>query len=523
MVEQTQPRNTHPRNAQPEDDPAARYPQTRRTTASRDRGRTDYRRATAHDLLDEAYHCHLGFVVDGEPRVLPTLHVRIGDVLYLHGSTGSRPLLAARRESGLPVCVAVTALDGLVYGRSQFHHSANYRSVVAHGTAHLVEGEAEKRAVLTALVEKVGRGRAADSRPPSRRELAETAVLALPLREVSVRSRTGGVRDEPADHDLPHWAGVLPLRTVAGRPEPDAGVTAELPAYLRDRHPSGSAPFPPSGSAPFPPSGSAPFPLSPPAPHPPAPPAPPAHTSHKHTPRPHMPRQHTPPGRHGPALTASPHSPAPTPARHSPAPVDAWYSPAPMAGDHVRLEPLAESHVDGLYAATRDSEVWPHLSTARPEDPAGMAAIVGMALDAHRRGERVPWAQLDAVTGEVVGTTSYYEINPVHRAVAIGHTFLGRRWWRTGVNTEAKLLLLGRAFDVLGAERVVWHTDIRNERSQRAIARLGATREAVLRRHRQRPDGSWRDTVQYAMIADEWPKAQVRLRERLRVAVAPER
>ncbi|MFY1669282.1 GNAT family N-acetyltransferase [Plantactinospora sp. WMMB334] len=540
MVKQTQPQNTQSQNTQPQqqtdrhggsgDRSGTRYPQTRRTTASRDRGRTDYRRAAAHDLLDEAYHCHLGFVVDGEPRVLPTLHVRIGDVLYLHGSTGSRPLLAARRESGLPVCVAVTALDGLVYGRSQFHHSANYRSVVAHGTAHLVEGEAEKRAVLTALVEKVGRGRATDSRPPSRRELAETAVLALPLREVSVRSRTGGVRDEPADHDLPYWAGVLPLRTVAGRPEPDAGVTAELPAYLRDRHPSGPATLP----------------LSPPTPH-------------SHTPHPHTPHPHTPAGRHASASPASPHSPAPTPARHgqtptparhntaptparynpaptparhgqtptparhNPAPTPAWYNAAPMAGDRVRLEPLAESHADGLYAATRDPEVWPHLSAVRPADPAGMAGIVRVALDAHWRGERVPWVQLDAATGEVVGTTSYYEINPVHRSVAIGHTFLGRRWWRTGVNTEAKLLLLGRAFDVLGAERVVWHTDIRNERSQRAIERLGATREAVLRRHRQRPDGSWRDTVQYAMIADEWPKAQVRLRERLRLAVAAER
>lgn len=218
--------------AQPATEPES-YEQSPRTTAIRERGRIAYQRSAAHDLLDEAYHCHLGFTVDGEPRVLPTLHVRIGETLYLHGSTGSRPLLAARGDAGLPVCVAVTLLDGLVYARSQLHHSANYRSVVAHGTARLVNGEAEKRAVLTALVEKVGRGRAADSRPPTRRELAETAVLALPLREVSVRARTGGVRDDPADLDLPHWAGVLPLRVVAGRPEPDIGVTAPLPDYLR--------------------------------------------------------------------------------------------------------------------------------------------------------------------------------------------------------------------------------------------------------------------------------------------------
>ncbi|SCL30824.1 Nitroimidazol reductase NimA, pyridoxamine 5'-phosphate oxidase superfamily [Micromonospora nigra] len=208
------------------------YAQTDRTTASRSRDRMSYDRAAVHAVLDEAYHCTLGFTVDGEPRMLPTLHVRVGDTLYLHGSTGSRPLLAAR-GGGLPACVAVTLLDGLVYGRSQFHHSANYRSVVAHGTAHLVTDPVEKTEALTALVEKVGVGRAADSRPPNRRELAETAVLALPLREVSLRVRSGGVRDEPDDYALPHWAGVVPLRLTAGLPEPDEGVTAPVPAYLR--------------------------------------------------------------------------------------------------------------------------------------------------------------------------------------------------------------------------------------------------------------------------------------------------
>src|SRR6185295_3865601 len=114
-----------------------------------------------------------------------------------HGSTGSRPLLGATRqgEAGFPVCVAVTLLDGLVLARSQFHHSANYRSVVAHGTARLVEDDADKRRVLTALVEKTGRGRAADTRPPTVRELAQTSVLALPLREVSAKARTGAVAD----------------------------------------------------------------------------------------------------------------------------------------------------------------------------------------------------------------------------------------------------------------------------------------------------------------------------------------
>jgi nitroimidazol reductase NimA-like FMN-containing flavoprotein (pyridoxamine 5'-phosphate oxidase superfamily) len=197
-----------------------------------------YHRDAVHAVLDEAYHCHLGFVVDGEPRVLPTLQVRIADTVYVHGSTGSRPLLAARTADGLPVCLVVTLLDGLVFARSQFHHSANYRSVVAHGTARLVTDEPTKRRVLTALLDKLGPGRAADSRPPTRGELAATAVLALPLREVSLRSRTGGVVDEPEDHALPHWAGVVPLRLTPGAPQPEPEVTAATPAYLPgDRYP----------------------------------------------------------------------------------------------------------------------------------------------------------------------------------------------------------------------------------------------------------------------------------------------
>ncbi|WFF03507.1 bifunctional pyridoxamine 5'-phosphate oxidase family protein/GNAT family N-acetyltransferase [Micromonospora sp. WMMD964] len=406
------------------------YPPTARTTPHRSRDRMSYDEAAAHAVLDEAYDCALGFTVDGQPRVLPTLHVRIGDTLYLHGSTGSRPLLAARGD-GLPVCVAVTVLDGLVYARSQFHHSANYRSVVAHGTARLVTDEREKLAMLTALVEKVGSGRSTDTRPPSRRELAETAVLALPLREVSVRSRSGGVREDEADLHLPHWAGVLPLRLTAGQPEPAPGVTAPLPAFLRT---------------------------------------------------------------------------ARTP----------WHDPVSLHGEHVRLEPLEVAHADELHAATADPEVWQHLAVAPPTAPSETAAVIGAALAAQHRGEQVAWVQRCAATGAVVGSTSYYEIDPQRRAVAIGHTFLGRPWWRTGINTEAKLLLLGRAFDELGAVRVAWHTDIRNVRSQAAIERLGATREGVLRMHRQRPDGSWRDTVQYAMTVDEWPNAQARLRERLR-------
>jgi nitroimidazol reductase NimA-like FMN-containing flavoprotein (pyridoxamine 5'-phosphate oxidase superfamily) len=205
---------------------------TPRTTASRKRDRVSYERVTAYAILDEAVYCHVGFVVDGAPRVLPTLHVRVDDTLYLHGSTGAGAMLAARGE-GLPICVTVTHLDALVYARSWAHHSANYRCVVAHGRAHLVTIDDEKWRVLQALVEKVGTGRATDSRPPTPKELAETAVLALTLREVSVKARVGGVLDEEEDLDLPYWAGVLPLRLTPGRPEPDKGVTAPVPAYLR--------------------------------------------------------------------------------------------------------------------------------------------------------------------------------------------------------------------------------------------------------------------------------------------------
>ena len=175
--------------------------------------------------------------------------------------------------------------------------------------------------------------------------------------------------------------------------------------------------------------------------------------------------------------------------------------------------------MDGLFEASRDPEVWQWMSTIHPRTRDEMADWVVEALDTHR-GKRVTWVQVEAATGRVIGSTSYYEPDPRNRTVAIGYTFLGRPWWRSGINTEAKVLLMERAFDTLGALRVVWHTDIRNERSQRAIERLGATREAVLRNHKIRPDGTLRDSVQYAMTADEWPANRDRLRARLEAAVA---
>lgn len=203
----------------------------------------------------------------------------------------------------------------------------------------------------------------------------------------------------------------------------------------------------------------------------------------------------------------------------------AWYALPVLTGRLIRLEPLAIEHAPGYLAAAGRpedaAEVFRWLSapadapSREPRTLADAERAVRDALAARARGLRLPYAQLDAGTGEVAGTTSYYELDPVARSLAIGHTWLGRRWWRTGHNTEAKLLLLTHAFEGLGAVRVVWHTDVHNERSQAAIARLGAQREGLLRKHKLRWDRTWRDTVQFAMTDDDWPAARDRLRARL--------
>jgi uncharacterized protein len=202
------------------------------TTPTRLRERARYDRETVHAVLDEGYFCHLGFVVDGAPVVLPTIHARVGETLYLHGSSGSRPLRMG--ASGMPVCVTVTLLDGLVLARSAFHHSMNYRSVVVHGQAELVRDPEEMRTALNALVEHVMPGRWADCRPPSVKELAATSVLRLPLTEVSAKVRAGDAADEDEDLALEHWAGVVPISLVRGEPRPAADLAAatSLPDYL---------------------------------------------------------------------------------------------------------------------------------------------------------------------------------------------------------------------------------------------------------------------------------------------------
>lgn len=197
-----------------------------------------------------------------------------------------------------------------------------------------------------------------------------------------------------------------------------------------------------------------------------------------------------------------------------------WWERPVLTGTHVCLEPLTELHAEGYLGAASDDVAetfrWLNTASGLPRTVDDASTDIAAAEMAAERQQRIAWAQIDTRTGEFAGTTSYYEINPTTRSLAIGHTWLGRRWWGTAINTEAKLLLLTRAFDDLGAVRVVWHTDANNERSQRAIERLGATREGELRKHKQRRDGTWRTTVQYAMTDDDWPAAHVRLNERLR-------
>lgn len=185
---------------------------TARSTLRRNRQRARHDHIELYDLLDSVLVCHLGLVLDGSPVVLPTGYGREGDTLYVHGSTGAASLLAASQAA--PVCVTVTRLDGVVYARSAFHHTVNYASAVIHGTARKVTESAELLRALRALVEHLAPGSWAHSRTPNRKELAATMVLALSLREASVKIRTGPPADDDADVAAAQsWAGVLPLQT----------------------------------------------------------------------------------------------------------------------------------------------------------------------------------------------------------------------------------------------------------------------------------------------------------------------
>jgi len=211
------------------------FPPTDRTQLRRLPDRGKYDATTVHAILDEAFLCHVGFVVDGQPFVIPTGYARVGDTLYIHGSAASRMLKSL--AGGVQVCVTVTLVDGLVLARSAFHHSMNYRSVVILGRATAVEDREEKSRALEAFTNHIVNDRWDYLRPVTESELKGTAVLALPLKEVSAKVRTGPPKDEAEDYALPIWAGVIPLRLTAREPVPDAKLPANvlMPEHVRRR------------------------------------------------------------------------------------------------------------------------------------------------------------------------------------------------------------------------------------------------------------------------------------------------
>jgi uncharacterized protein len=209
------------------------YTPTARTRVVREPHRGVYDRATAYKILDEGLICHAGFVVDGQPFVIPTGYGRAGDNLYIHGSAASRML--RNLDQGVPVCVTVTLLDGLVLARSIFNHSMNYRSVVVLGTATAVQDPLEKLEALRRLAEHILPGRWAEIRQPNEKELKATLVMRLPITEFSAKVREGPPIDDEEDYAFPTWAGVIPLRMAAGEPIPDPKLVPprEVPAYAQ--------------------------------------------------------------------------------------------------------------------------------------------------------------------------------------------------------------------------------------------------------------------------------------------------
>jgi uncharacterized protein len=205
-----------------------------RTRLVREADRAVYDRAAAYEILDEGFICHVGFVVDGQPFVIPTGYGRVGDNLYIHGSAASRML--RRVDEGVAVCVTVTLLDGLVLARSIFNHSMNYRSVVILGTARAVTDPQEKLEALRLLSEHILPGRWVESRQPNERELKATLVMRLPIEEFSAKVRQGPPIDDEEDYAFPTWAGVIPLTMVAGEPIDDARLVPgqQAPEYARE-------------------------------------------------------------------------------------------------------------------------------------------------------------------------------------------------------------------------------------------------------------------------------------------------
>ena len=210
------------------------FSKTERTTLKRLPKRAEYDREAVHRILDEGFICHVGFVVEGQPFVIPTGYARSGDTLFIHGSQASRMLRAVGK--GIDVCLTVTLVDGLVLARSAFHHSMNYRSVVVFGQATVVDDAEEKLTALRALSEHMIPGRWDEVRGPSEQEMKATVVLSLPLAEVSAKVRTGPPLDDEDDYELEVWAGVIPLRLATEAPiaDPRLPLDIDVPRYASE-------------------------------------------------------------------------------------------------------------------------------------------------------------------------------------------------------------------------------------------------------------------------------------------------
>jgi nitroimidazol reductase NimA-like FMN-containing flavoprotein (pyridoxamine 5'-phosphate oxidase superfamily) len=209
------------------------FPTTARNKVKRLPERGHYDAATIYPIVDAALICHVGFALDGQPYVIPTLHARRGDTILLHGAKGSR--LLRHIQAGGEVCITVTLMDGIVLARSVFHHSINYRSAVLFGSGAVIDGDNERLEALEAFTERLIPGRWRDARQPSAIELKQTTIVAVPIESASAKIRTGPPGDEADDLDLPVWAGILPLRQSAGAPiaDPQLKPGVELPGYIR--------------------------------------------------------------------------------------------------------------------------------------------------------------------------------------------------------------------------------------------------------------------------------------------------
>jgi uncharacterized protein len=203
------------------------YPETERTRIFRKPGRGSHDRELVHSILDEALTCHVGFVVEGQPFVIPTIHARQGETLYLHGARGNRMLRAL--GDGVECCVTVSLFDQLVLARSAQHHSLNYRSAMVFGAAREVTDPEEKQRALRAVIEHIAPGRSEQVRGPNETELRSTKVLAIPIDEASAKVRTGHAADDEEDLSLPYWAGLLPVTQVAGEPIPAPHLNGDVP------------------------------------------------------------------------------------------------------------------------------------------------------------------------------------------------------------------------------------------------------------------------------------------------------